>query len=734
MQQPARKPRACVPCHERKVRCDLAEVGTPCTRCTVKDRTPHCVVVARPERRILNDSNKRKTSTNSAESVRRAPNLAANKPSADRLSADRTSADAGREREAHDALMTMARTPTSFESRDAVTENVTSPQAPNRASPLTNSSGQSSNRPSASSHLVDPRPQYSTSEDDGPLQTLCRMADNEAVILSPVSTGKTEQQSRRIFEYYSDFNALTVLNEAIGQQSQRRLVQIDLDEPQSTSVIHRELCRLDAVDRAYLAQRRVHDLPSPTCCDSMLQLFFTHVYPYTPVVDRVQLAYDFSQQNCSSFLLYAIFAITVPYAPSNLVQAMSFESITEAQKAFFTRARVLFDFGCERGQLNLLQGSIFMSSFQNSFAPDKDFRFWFNNAMHMATQMGLHRRNIEQDLDPAIHRVCRRIWWLLFQRDVMFSLAGFENVRHINDDETNTRFLCEDDWVELEVHDAVRTALPVTSKIQVQFMIENCKLAKLGARCVWLIRATDGAPSIDEARKLSEDITLWRRELPSELRMENTWELDEHNIWIIVILTFSYRLECLFYRKLRQRANGTGSDGLVWVNQRLVGAIFELSTLVRRAMAHNILTAGPPAMIVCTTQLMALQIEMALDNDCGKAKKQALKAEIHVILSYLHEIEEKWMNAKWASRVFQWVVRHTGLLLSEPGGLSNPDEGYGNIRGHQGQSHLDPIQYPNLATMEPMEPFPDNWLQDMINHGILGDQDQAMFEILGAPF
>ena len=71
---------------------------------------------------------------------------------------------------------------------------------------------------------------------------------------------------------------------------------------------------------------------------------------------------------------------------------MSFKSITDAQREFFMRARLLYDFGCEKNQLNLLQGSIFMSSFQNSFAPDKDFRFWFNCAVHIAVSMGLHRK------------------------------------------------------------------------------------------------------------------------------------------------------------------------------------------------------------------------------------------------------------------------------------------------------------------------------------------------------
>lgn len=90
------------------------------------------------------------------------------------------------------------------------------------------------------------------------------MSDNGAIVLSPSSVaGAATKPVRRVFEYYSDFNALSILNEAIGRSSSRRkLVQVDLDGPQARTAIEREQCRLDKVDRAYLAQRRVFELPS----------------------------------------------------------------------------------------------------------------------------------------------------------------------------------------------------------------------------------------------------------------------------------------------------------------------------------------------------------------------------------------------------------------------------------------------------------------------------------------
>jgi len=39
------KTRACIPCHDRKVRCDAADVGVPCTRCTKSDRSACCALM-----------------------------------------------------------------------------------------------------------------------------------------------------------------------------------------------------------------------------------------------------------------------------------------------------------------------------------------------------------------------------------------------------------------------------------------------------------------------------------------------------------------------------------------------------------------------------------------------------------------------------------------------------------------------------------------------------------------
>ena len=147
---------------------------------------------------------------------------------------------------------------------------------------------------------------------------------------------------------------------------------------------------------------------------ALLRIYFEYIHPYCPVFDRVKFYFEFSTGSLSHFVLFGILANVVPYAPVELIRQAGYQDKVEAQHDFYRKAQLLHDFGCERSQLTILQGSIPLSTFHYHFAPARDHRFWFHNAVRLATQLGLHRQKLENDLDPATHGVCRRIWWVLY--------------------------------------------------------------------------------------------------------------------------------------------------------------------------------------------------------------------------------------------------------------------------------------------------------------------------------
>jgi len=139
-----------------------------------------------------------------------------------------------------------------------------------------------------------------------------------------------------------------------------------------------------------------------------------------------------------------------------------------------------------------------------------------------------------------------------------------------------------------------------------------------------------------------------------------------------------------------------------------------------------------------------------------------LKAEIYTILAYLRDIEESWLNAKWAARVFGWVVDRTGISLGEVGaqqyhvsGASDPsgtaderpggDSIAGSGTGYQTQQREDhdsgrqvgqddSAAHQASRILDSFEFLPGTWSQEMIDQGVLEEQDQIMFDLFGAPF
>lgn len=101
---------------------------------------------------------------------------------------------------------------------------------------------------------------------------------------------------------------------------------------------------------------------------------------------------------------------------------------------------------------------------------------------------------------------------------------------------------------------------------------------------------------MDEVRDIGAAIVAWRCDLPPKLRADIASHWSDSHVWVTVIHAFSFRLECLFYRTLRRRVDMVDPADVAYVNQRLQSAIFELSSVLRRVMAYEVLLSGPPSM------------------------------------------------------------------------------------------------------------------------------------------
>lgn len=539
---PSKKATACVPCHERKVRCDSGDRGTPCSRCVSKGRIQHCVLVSRRSRRATRQVGELE--------LRSHGNVSDN--------AETTHINGWHE------------------------DHISSPGSGRLAGPR--------------HEILDSTP-YSVSEEDAQIQTLHRMANGSSVTNLSGHMGQPAAAARHHFEYLDRLNSVSLLCEALGHRQPKRLIQVELPGPNHMSAKEREVVDLGPSDIAYLESKGAFDPPPRETSTILLRLYFECIHPYCPVLDRAKFYQDFVRGSLSHLLLFAILANVVPYASIDDLKRAGYDNKISAQHDFYLKAQLLHDFGCERSQLVILQASVVLSTFHYHFAPAKDHRFWFSNAVRLATQLGLHRQKLGNDLDPATHGLCRRIWWLLYSRDVLFSLTGFGNMRAINESESDTSPLTDADWGEEYISAEAGAMIPSVTALQRHFFIQNCKLALLGAKFLRHSRTISYRWTSSSVMTYADEIATWRRRLPEDLSQSRVQFWSRDNVWIIVLLALSYRLECVFYRHAREVMHQEGDESTVsWCRQQLWGCVFELDTLMNRAVMHDLIRYCPSSL------------------------------------------------------------------------------------------------------------------------------------------
>jgi hypothetical protein len=110
------------------------------------------------------------------------------------------------------------------------------------------------------------------------------------------------------------------------------------------------------------------------------------------------------------------------------------------------------------------------------------------------------------------------------------------------------------------------------------------------------------SPAINfaEARIVAEAIEAWRQALPVDLTITSVSHWSSANSWIIFLLAMGYRLECVLFRTMRQQADGRDDQVLEWSTSRLLATMFELDTLLGRAMVHDVIQYCPPSLYAVT--------------------------------------------------------------------------------------------------------------------------------------
>ncbi|KAI2733482.1 transcriptional regulator family: Fungal Specific TF [Penicillium roqueforti] len=416
--------------------------------------------------------------------------------------------------------------------------------------------------------------------------------------------------------------------------------------------------QLDDIDNEFLAKKGVFDLPPSRYLDSLVKTYFDHVYPFAPVINRVDFIRGYQSGHCSLFLLYVILAPASVHAPADVLSACGFASRSAAQELFFSKAKLLHDFSAEDDPLLMLQGSIILCMVILDHPTDRDFGYWFHNAIRLATKLDIRNVCAREDKPGTVFKLYRRIWWALYTLDIFHVSVNTRRSRLLATTST-IRLRTEDDW-EVEISSEVSSDLlsPVTPQ-QRALPVVQCELSRIFGQCLSNVTTK---PQQDP-RQMFHSLDSWRKSLPVKMHMNENIGTD---VYYLAMQAMGYRFECILCRLIRRCWQQTHhADWSEWVKQRLRSAILELDTITKRVLASGTLQDFPISFITTIIALLALHIESALDTaetDLVRSMAQISISQTMLVLTQGKEIPA----LKRALPLFEEILAKKNLYLIPP--------------------------------------------------------------------
>ncbi|KAL2432884.1 Fusaric acid cluster transcription factor FUB12 [Exophiala dermatitidis] len=416
---------------------------------------------------------------------------------------------------------------------------------------------------------------------------------------------------------------------------------------------------LDDIDNEYLLKKGVFALPPRHHLDALIKTYFAQVHPFAPLINRADFVRRYQTGNCSLFLLHVVLTPASLHAPADVLSACGFASRSAAQESFFSKARLLHDFGAEDDPLLMLQGSIILSMVILDHPTDRDFGYWFHNAVRLATKLDLRNVCVREDKPAKVLKLYRRIWWTLYSIDIFHV---FVSTRHSRLLENNSAIKprTEEDW---EVEDLSAASYDLLSEVTLQqkaLPIVHCELSRIFGQC--LSNVTNKIQQ--DPRQMMQPLDEWRESLAAKMHLTGNTRTD---VYYLNIQAMSYRFECILCRLLRRSLQQSRhTEWSEWANQRLRTAILELDTIAMRVLASGTFQDFPVPFVTTMTALLALHIESALDT----AETDLVRSMARITISQTMLLLTQWKEIpalKRALPVFEEILaKHNLYMVPHP--------------------------------------------------------------------
>ncbi|EGR44250.1 uncharacterized protein TRIREDRAFT_52841 [Trichoderma reesei QM6a] len=602
-----RASRACETCHARKVRCDAASLGVPCTNC----------VAFQIECRIPTPKRKKTQAAGSQ----------ANKDS-DSDRGDNTDEPSRQTQTPHSSTAT--------------------PYSPRASAPTV-------------SHTTDGTPPTSLTE----AQARKEEVDNGTylnLVMKPKFTRAPITEAGRV-AYLGESSNLTLL--VHDRQGSADVVHYPL--PENVRGSRARLTELDNVEIDILHQRGAFLLPPRSLCDELIDAYFQWVHPIVPVINRTRFMRQYRDpKNPPSLLLLQAVLLAGSRVCQNAQLMDANGSTTPAALTFYKRAKALYDANYEDDRVTIVQSLLLMGWYwEGPEDVTKNVFYWSRVATIVAQGSGMHRSVERSQLSKSDKRLWKRIWWTLFTRDRSVAVALGRPV-HINLDDSDVEMLTEDDFIEDE---SDRPSEYPPDPIHVQFFLQYVKLCEIMGLVLSQQYSVASKGRQRNAIDLTHsDMALadWLQNCPKIVY----WEMPRHHFWSALLHSNYYTTLCLLHRAHMPPSGSPRFPNDTPYPSRNIAfqAAAMITSIVENLAAHNQLRYCPAFIVYSLFSALIMHVYQM--RSPVPSIQQVTQDRLRSCMQAMKEVSRVWLVGKMVYTLFESILGNKVLeeRLQKAGG------------------------------------------------------------------
>ncbi|OAP53729.1 hypothetical protein AYL99_12101 [Fonsecaea erecta] len=397
--------------------------------------------------------------------------------------------------------------------------------------------------------------------------------------------------------------------------------------------------------------RQLSSFPAKEIRNELVEAFFEKIHPYFPVLDEADFRRQYKDPfNPPPLLLFQ----AVLLAGAHVCNHPRVANTRQAVKSIlYHRVKILFDLRHENNRVHLVQAALLLTwHLEDSDSVSLNSYYWVGVACRIAFGIGLHRNLMDEPDIPGRMPACdrrlhRRVWWVLFQTEVMSALEhGRPSM--INRDDY--------DQPPLELSDFCEQNGQINTRVNLEYCSRNIELCEM---ILEIQRATSPGAILrgeyPDVKSLNSRLIKWAIAVPLT---QTFWSLQLQ----LHYQTVAIHLHRLYLDGAERIAQSPDSNDQCNAAAQMILSIFD--AIIRIGVLQQCYFPSVVALIAAGVHV-SRSIQQLVDKGSMLLALNSLR-NLESVVHTAEVLKEFWPNAEGVEKLFRVLVdRYKDLLHRE---------------------------------------------------------------------